>query len=815
VSLEEYRRRRDFSRTREPAARAARRGEGAAQFVIQLHHARARHFDFRLELDGVLKSWAVPKGPSLRAGERRLAVQVEDHPLDYGDFEGEIPKGEYGGGHVRIVERGQWQPAGDAEQGLAAGKLDFELQGTHLHGAWTLVRTGPERAKANWLLIKRSDAHARDTDLDALVTDGSEASTDPASGMLRARALALPGARLGPVPPEPQLATARDAAPSGDGWLHEIKWDGYRLIALREAAAVRLQSRNGVDWSGRFPQIEAALRALPLASILLDSELVALQANGHSDFSLLQRALEGRVAHPVSCVAFDLLELDGVDLRGVALLSRKTLLEAVLAAAPSPWIAYGRHLVGHGARVFAKALAAGHEGIVSKRIDAPYRAGRSQDWIKLKRRDGVDAVVVGYTAPKGARQGLGALLLAVEDGDGYRYVGRVGSGIDDAMLKRLAAALAPLATSQAAVEIPAHVPLSPRQVHWVEPRLIVEVDHRGWGKEGLLRHASFRRLREDRRAEPAAPAASRAPRLTHPERVVYPDAGLTKRDVARYYAAVAPWLLQELARRPLSLLRAPDGIDGERFFQKHASAGMGQHRKSIAVREASGRRRAYLVVEDAQDLLALVQMNALEFHPWGARPHSPERPDRITFDLDPGDGVAWRDVVGAAIGIREHLAAVGLRSYPLLSGGKGAHVFVPLGGEDGWPAVKQFARALAQVRAQDDPGHLVAVARKAERRGRIFIDWLRNSRGATSIAPWSLRARPGAPVAMPVSWRDFEIARSADAFRLPAVLDEAPGWKRHPWGDYRAKPQALPRGSVSKSPLRRRGADDRASASRA
>jgi bifunctional non-homologous end joining protein LigD len=785
VTLREYQRKRNFARTPEPAAAAVRSARaGDPRFVIQLHHARARHFDFRLEVDGALKSWAVPKGPSLRVGEKRLAVEVEDHPIEYGNFEGDIPPGQYGAGHVRIVEQGRWHPLGNPLDALAAGKLEFELEGRWLRGRWKLIRTGAAAPKAKWLLLKRDDAFARDTDLDALVAN-------PASEW-RDRALALRHARNGAAPLSLQLATSRDAAPSGETWLHEIKWDGYRLLASRDGDTVRLQSRNGIDWGGRHPEIEHALRALPVESVVIDAELVALDARGHADFARLQRALDGTAPHPVSCVAFDLLALDGVDVTRATQIERKALLKEVLASQPSPWIAYGEHIVGHGPRVFAKALAAGHEGIVSKRVDAPYAAGRSQHWIKLKRRDGFDAVVVGYTAPKGARRGIGALLLAVRETTGYRYVGRVGSGIDDATLVRLARELGRDHTEAAPVTLPAHVVLPRKQIHWVTPRLVAEVEHRGWGKEGLLRQASFLRLREDKEEKPA-PASTRA-RLTSPDRVVYPADGIAKRDVARYYEAVAPWLLPEIAGRPLSLLRAPDGIDGAMFFQKHAGPGFGDAVRSIDVREKSGARRPYLMIDDVAGLLGLVQMNAIELHPWGVVPGAPDRPDRITFDLDPGERVGWAAVLDTARGIRDHLAAVGLTSYPLLSGGKGVHVIVPLSGEDTWAAVKQFARALAQVRAADDPRHLVAVARKADRAGRIFIDWLRNGRGATSVAPWSLRARRGAPVAMPVSWRELDAARAADDFRLAAVTEAAASWKKHPWGEYRARPQRLPRG---------------------
>ncbi len=812
MSLAEYRRKRDFARTPEPAPeRRKPRAAPDRRFVIQLHHARARHFDFRLELDGVLRSWAVPKGPSLRPADKRLAVEVEDHPLDYGDFEGEIPAGAYGAGHVRIVERGHWHPQGDPKRALAAGKLDFRLEGGHLHGGWSLVRTGPAGPKAKWLLVKHDDPFAADTDLDQLVAAGAPAPKPRArrSGRRKSgseesleggtdwaeRALALPGAALGRPAASPQLATLASEAPDGEGWLHEIKWDGYRLLAWRNGDGLRLQSRNAVDWTGRFPGIEAALRALPLRSVLIDAELVALDETGYSDFARLQFALEGAQAHPVSAVAFDLLALDGVDVTGCTQLARKTLLEQVLAARPSRWLAYGKHIVGNGPKVFARALAEGYEGIVSKRVDAAYAAGRSRDWLKVKRRDAFEAIVVGYTRPKGSRKGIGALLLAVKTADGYRYVGRVGTGMGERLLAQLREKLDALAVDRASVDLPAHTPLSASAVRWVRPRLVVEVEHRGWGKEGLLRQASFLRLRPDKSVSAMEPAAEAAEfPLSSPDRVVYPKPRISKRDVADYYRAVAPWLLREIEGRPLSLLRAPDGLDGERFFQKHHGDSLGRGVQSLPVREKSGRSRPYLMVRDLEGLMSLVQMNTVEFHPWGVAPGQPDRPDRITFDLDPGEGVRWRAIVQAAVDIRDHLAAAGLQGHALLSGGKGVHVVVPLGGDDGWPAVKRFAHSLARVLAEHEPRRFVAVAKKSQRPGRIFIDWLRNGRGATSIAPWSLRLRPGAPVAMPVSWPRLEASRGADEFHLAEAITHTQALDRHPWGDYRARPQRLPDG---------------------
>ena len=870
--LRDYARKRDFAATPEPAGDAKKKARrGQPRFVIQLHHARARHFDFRLQVGDTLRSWAVPKGPSLRVEDKRLAVEVEDHPLSYATFEGHIPAGQYGGGHVRIADEGTWDADGDPEAALAAGKLVFRLHGDRLEGEWTLVRTARQQGnKPQWLLIKHRDAFVADTDLDEMLGSPGPEVAPPAvrraakgtAGRARGTsldwrelALALPGARRGEPDDAPMLAKSVPQAPDGDGWLHEIKWDGWRVLARRDGDTLRLKSRNGNDWSGRFPRLEAAFAALPGGDFIADGELVVLGDDGYSDFTGLQRALEAGDDRGLQVIVFDLLRLDGVDVTRAPLVGRKALLEAWLGTRPPRPLWYGAHLAGNGPRVAAKTFKRGFEGIVSKRADAPYRAGRGDDWRKVKREDGTDATIVGYTLPKGARSGIGALLLAMRDGKAWRYVGRVGSGLDTAMLADLRRTLDTLRRDEPVLALPDHVPLPRKAITWVEPQLVVEVAHRGWGKEGLLRQASFRRLRLDKspveeavakrgataprgntrdrsapqdRAATSTKTAARGPRratpaqqpsrdatlsparkktsskratapttsvtLSSPDRIVDPSSGLTKQDVFDYYTAIAPWLLPGLAGRPLSVVRAPDGIDGELFFQKHAGAGMGDAIQPLPVRGKAGGRQDYLAIENTRGLLQLVQMNALEFHPWGATPGDPEHPDRIVFDLDPGDGVTWKAVLAAARAIRDRLADVGLPSFPLLSGGKGVHVVVPLAGRDGWDDTKAFARAVAQVFAAQEPRRYVATATKAKRDGRIFIDWLRNGRGATSVAPWSLRARPGLPVAVPVSWKELDTLRSPKAFDLHDALARAKSLRKHPWGDPKARRPSLPKG---------------------
>ena len=808
MSLAEYDRKRDFARTSEPRGKAVKNA-GAPIFVIQLHHARARHFDFRLQVGKALASWAVPKGPSLRAGEKRLAVQVEDHPLDYAGFEGVIPEGNYGSGDVRVVEQGTWECEGDAAKAIASGKLDFTLHGRHLKGQWKLIRTGRSGEGKQWLLMKRTDAHARDTDLDALtqIPGGRDFSPDapaPRGKGFRAHASSRRASGLKSLPHggvhRVQLATLADKAPAGDDWLHEVKWDGYRLLARREGRTLQLASRNGTDWTGRFPDVERALLALPVASLVLDGELVVLDAQGRSDFAALQRRLQDGEGPPVSCIAFDLLEAGGEDLTGLPQIQRKRLLEALLAKKPSPYLAYSQHIVGHGPLVFAASARQGLEGIISKRVDAPYADGRSRHWLKVKHSDGTEAVVVGYTAPQKSRTGLGALMLALPEGDGWRYIGRVGTGMDDATLTALRRKLQAMQQTSPVLELPAHVTLPARSITWVRPGVVVEVAHRGWGKEGLLRHASFLRERLDKsmkaapsptRGKPTAPPRDGV-RLTSPEREVFHSPAITKRQVADYYRAVAPHLLPGLVDRPLSVLRAPDGVPGETFFQKHGGPGMGDAVGSIDVREKSGKKQPYLAIRDEEGLLQLVQMNALEFHPWGAHPGSIEEPDRIVFDLDPGPGVDWKAMVAAARTVRAQLDALGLESFPMLSGGKGVHVLVPIASGHDWDHAKSFAQAIAQLLSLREPDKYVATASKDQRDGRIFIDWLRNGRGATSIAAWSLRARPGAPVAMPVAWSELARTKAANQFTLAAALTRAKRQKKHPWGDFASLAQQLP-----------------------
>jgi len=835
MSLRDYTRKRRFDHTPEPAADAGRTPGHRPVFVVQLHHASSRHYDFRLEADGALKSWAVPKGPSLRAGEKRLAVEVEDHPLDYATFEGDIPEGSYGAGHVDVFDHGHWACEGDPLEAIAAGKLDFTLSGDKLQGGWKLVRTRMRGRQKQWLLIKRNDAHAADLEADDLVdaqhpsadVGAAEAATSSRRGrtkkaveasaaptgkksasraaVWRKRALALAGARDGDMPSgfSPELAALRAAPPAGDSWLHEIKWDGYRLMVDLVDGVAKLRSRGGLDWDATFPEVAKAIAALPVADACLDGELVVLGKDGRSDFSELQRVIEGTSKAQLRYLVFDLPGLAGVDLRKAPLRARKALLKRLLGRKVGV-LAFSDHVVGHGAEVFAQTGEQGIEGVVSKRIDSGYRSGRSGDWIKAKHEQGDEFIIVGYTEPKGARSGFGSLLMATRDGDGLRYVGRVGTGFDADALQTIHKRLQGIERKAAIVTLPDHVPFSPRSVHWVAPKLVAEVAFRGWGKEGLLRQASFRRLRADKRARDVGPPESapeeqpmkRKPaagnaRITHPERIVFDGADYTKGDVADYYRSVAKWLLPELIDRPLSLLRCPDGSQGECFFQKHHAGSLGDHVHAIALKQKSGREQ-YLYVDDIEGVIDLVQMNTLEFHPWGARIDDPGQPDRLVFDLDPGEGVGWKDVIAAARDVRDKLGQAGLQSFVRLSGGKGLHVVVPIARGPAWDEVRGFCEAFSVAMAEHAPERYVATMSKAKRPGKIFIDWLRNTRGATSVASWSLRARKGAPVAVPLRWEELGRIRQPDAFDLAKAKQRAARLRKAPWEGFAGLRQVLP-----------------------
>ncbi|GAB3310830.1 DNA ligase D [Luteimonas notoginsengisoli] len=847
MSLTEYRRKRQFSKTREPEPGKNLPKGKRALFVVQLHHASRRHYDFRLQVGDALKSWAVPKGPSYDPEVKRMAVEVEDHPVDYAGFEGEIPKGQYGGGHVAQFDNGVWATDGDAEAQLAKGHLRFELFGRKLKGGWHLVRTAKPAKQPQWLLFKDKDEYAGTIEADDLLGD---VAAPPAEDARRAgkgkaakkglAAVALPSRRrkswaaaatkltgakkekLKQDPFEPQLAKLGEAPPEGEQWLHEIKWDGYRIVATVVDGQVRLWSRNALEWTDKVPEITAAVAALGLGSAALDGELIAGRGVTQ-DFNLLQATLSGERQGSLAYVLFDLLHVDGVDITRAPLVERKGLLGRILESAP-PHLSFSSHIAGDGMEAYRLASDQQFEGIISKRGDRPHHPGRSDEWRKTKRLASDEFAVVGFTAPKGSRTGFGSLLLARPDPKhGWSYAGRVGSGFSDELIREIDKKLdRKNAATKPTVHVPPH-DTDLRSAQWFDPAAVVEVFYRGIGGSGLLRQPSLKGLRPDKspgdladsdraaaagktKASKAAKAAKAAKksstkkaahrstaadppdedpgraefRLTSPTRIVYPDQGITKRQVADYYSSVMEWFLPEIAGRPVSLLRCTQGVGRPCFFQKHHTAGL-ENVDAVKLKEEAGNQADYLVVRDAAAVMELVQFNALEFHPWGAHADAPDRADRIVFDLDPGPNVAWADVVDAARKIRGLLEQLGLASFVRTSGGKGLHVVLPLNPGCDWDVVKPFAHGFADAMAQTEPLKFVATATKKFRTGKIFIDYLRNGRGATSVASFSLRARDGAPVAMPLRWDELGRVKSGAAFDIDSAPRRMKRWKAHPW----------------------------------
>lgn len=835
ATLDVYRKKRDFAATSEPKGRKGRGGGNS--FVVQKHDATRLHYDFRLEMDGVLKSWAVTRGPSLAPSEKRLAVHVEDHPLAYGDFEGTIPKGEYGGGTVIVWDRGTWTPLGDAAKAYAKGHLEFELDGEKLHGRWHLVRMHgkPGEKRENWLLIKGDDDFAEPEDGDRLLRDrpesvktgrgiedveGEAPGWSSKTGRIRkapARAAQTAGENVSAPDPSglkgarkakladfvpPALATLAAAPPAGERWLHEIKFDGYRLQARIEAGRVKLVTRSGLDWTKKFGKaVLAALGGLPVGTALIDGELVVETGAGASDFSALQADLaEGRDDRFVF-YAFDLLHLDGYDLTRLPLEERKALLEKLLPGTDGI-LRYSDHFDEKGALVLRHACRLSLEGVVSKLRDAPYRSGRSKDWIKSKCSARQEFVISGYVPSSVSRRAIGSLVLGVYRNGKLDPVGRVGTGFSAPVaaalfkrLERMRADESPFGRRLTADEA--------RQVRYVRPELVAEVEFRAWTADGNLRHASFRGLREDKPAaeivaettRPKAVAkAEKPPRrtvhLTHPDRIYWPDEGVTKEGLADYYTEVWRHIAPHIVGRPLALLRAPGGINGQTFFQKHVWKGINAH---IALVEdpADKEGEPFVAIDDFDGLMGLVQSATLEIHPWGSTLADWERPDRIVMDLDPGEGVAWPMVIEAAGETRRRLEAAGLAAFVKTSGGKGLHVVAPLKPAARWPAVKAFCKGIADAMAKDDPDRYVSTITKSKRRGRILIDYLRNQRGMTAVAPYSTRARPGAAVSMPLAWEELSPDIGPAYFTVENTPTRLQALDADPWADFNAAARPL------------------------
>lgn len=836
-SLNDYHRKRDFEATPEPSGKARRAPSSthALQFCIQKHDASHLHYDFRLELDGTLKSWAVPKGPSLDPKTKRLAVQVEDHPLDYASFEGHIPEGHYGAGDVIVWDRGVWEPEGDPQEGYAKGKLKFRLQGEKLSGLWNLVRTHMPGRQQQWFLIKHADEQARATaDYDVLVAAPDSVLSDrtltpkpPAKTQVaapakarRSRATQLHGATAAPQPAlfKPQLATLVDAAPSGE-WRYEIKFDGYRVLARIEGDSVQLFTRNGHDWTARMPHQAAALAALGLESAWLDGEVVVANEQGVPDFQSLQNAFESERSEQILYYVFDVPYLNGMDLGEVPVEQRRAALKALLAGQDSPALKFSDDFAQAPDALLESACQMQMEGLIGKRVGSPYRSRRSQDWIKLKCKRRQEFVVIGYTDPKGARSGLGALLLGLHDSDNgeLRYAGKVGTGFSALTLRTLAQRLEPLRVKTAAVVNPP-TGAEGRAAHWVKPQLLAEVAFAEMTREGFVRHAVFHGLRDDKPAqaiieETPAPVQTKAPaqaskpapkakkpgakakadtrlqvRITHPDRVIDASSGTTKQQLAEYYASVAGWLLPQLEDRPVALVRAPEGIGGELFFQKN----VGQlHIDDLLQYDKAEAGQACMVVNSPTALLGAVQMGTVELHTWNATSADFAHPDRFVLDLDPDPALPWKAMVEATQLTLTVLDELGLKSFLKTSGGKGIHIVVPLKPKADWDSVKDFSHAIVNHIANLLPDRFSAVAGPKNRVGKIFIDYLRNGLGATTACAYAVRAREGLPVSVPIEREEVAQISGGAHWTVRTVHERLEGLERDPWAPMNKTRQTL------------------------
>ena len=813
--LETYRAKRDFAKTREPAGTGAPPVAGRLRFVIQKHAATRLHYDLRLELDGVFKSWAVTRGPSLDPHDKRLAVETEDHPLDYGDFEGTIPKGEYGGGTVLLWDRGYWQPEGmTAESGLETGDLKFTLDGERLHGSWVLVRIKNDRwggKRTNWLLIKHKDDHAKPGEgeaaisletsvasgrtMDAIAAGEGKAPTPfMTKSAPKRRQPAASAAGLPDFLP-PQLATLVERPPAASGWVHEIKFDGYRMQLRVAAGRATLKTRTGLDWTPRFAALATAATSLP--DCIVDGEATVLDAAGNPDFAALQQALSEERSDAMVFFAFDVLHAEGRDLRPEPLSARKDVLAALLKGAP-PALRFVDHFDSGGDAVLKSACQMSLEGIVSKRSDAPYTAGRSDSWLKSKCRAGHEVVIGGW-ATTGAN--FRSLLVGAHRDGGFIYLGRVGTGFGAAKLKRLLPALK-AAERDANPFTGKTAPRQQAGVHWVNPVLVAEIEFAGWGAEGLVRQAAFKGLREDK---PPAAVEPEKPRptagntvmgvtISHPDKALWPEAGtdgkpVTKLDLARYFEAVAPWMMAHLRGRPCSLLRYPDGIGGaQKFFQRHAMPGQSNLLELVTIADD---RKPYLQIDRPEGLAAVAQAGTLELHPWNNFPGRTGVPGRLVFDLDPAPDVPFAAVIAAATDLRARLEALGLVPFCKTTGGKGLHLVTPLIEDDGvdWAAAKTFAHDVCALMAAEEPARYLVNMSKKLRAGRIYLDYLRNDRLATAVAPLSPRARPGAPVSMPLVWSAVKPDLDPADYTIrtvPALLGRSKAWR-----DYEASRRPL------------------------
>jgi bifunctional non-homologous end joining protein LigD len=790
--LKSYRAKRRFSQTPEPQGGAL--AEADPIFVIQKHHARHMHYDLRLQIRDTLKSWAVPEGPCLDPKVRRFAKLVEDHPLDYASFEGRIPGGNYGAGTVIVWDRGTWVTLADAAQAFAAGEIKFRLAGEKLSGGWMLKRLPDD--PTNWLLIKERDPAARPlADYDVLVEEPNSVITgrpvdEPPVERKRPparKAAKIAGAVAAPLPArwKPQLADTADAPPKGDGWLHEIKYDGYRTLVFFDHGQVRLITRNGHDWTQRYSALAKAFARLPCKTALIDGEVVVQDPRGITSINLLEEALSAGDSHSMIYFAFDLCHLDGFDLSAAKLIDRRAALEGLIAPLiddRSP-IQFSDHVSGDGAALFAEASRMGLEGIVSKKADARYVQARSSTWVKVKRVEIGSFVVIGFLSnmPKSAS----SLILAEERDGELVYASRVGSGIGEAKARELYDAMAP---SERATPVVA-APRTPG-AHWIEPVWSAEVGYRTRSTQNAPRAPVLlgytpRKIASAVRAIKPRLVSDRelaAITLTNPEREIFAGSGVTKLDLALYYARVGDWLLPELLRRPVTVFRCPTGELKDCFYQRHAFAGLPAGIETVELADEK-ERAAFIAVTEPKGYLALPQFGAIEFHLWGCHIDDPEHPDRLIIDLDPDESLPWARVCDGAEILRERLQAMGFRPFLRTTGGKGLHLVMALAGGHDWPLMKGFAEALSKAMAADAPNLFTAISSKERRKGRIYLDYLRNARGASAVASYSLRARPGFPAATPIAWDELRQLSGGNSFNRLSVVRRLESLVADPWDE--------------------------------
>lgn len=833
MGLEKYYQKRDFSKTKEPKGKV--HSQNNHLFIIQKHAASHLHYDFRIELDGVLKSWAVPKGPCLDPSVKRLAMHVEDHPIEYGTFEGIIPKGEYGGGTVLLWDKGTWKPLDENPMhAYYKGHLRLELDAEKLKGRWDLIRyKGKDERDNSWFLVKYKDEYAKPLDKYDITTNEpnsvlSDMSLDEITEQYDAVWTRKEGLKKVTAKPEkksatfekvnlkrptvkfpgflqPQLATLVNEPPKGDEWAHEIKFDGYRMLAYKSKTKVKFLSRNNKDWTKEFTKLVNEVRKIPLENAILDGEMVFLDKDSRSSFQLLQNSItEQSEVGSLIYYVFDILYYDKWDVRELTLLERKTLLEPLLLSV-SPAIRYSDHIIGQGKEMFKNACQFGLEGIISKRIDSPYITKRSKAWLKIKCVQRQEFLIGGFTPPQGARSHFGSLFLGLLNKDGeLEFCGNVGTGFTEKSLEHLSEKFHKLVTPKNPFNIN---PPGVKTATWVKPQLIAEIEFSEWTSEGRLRHPSFKGLREDKKPEavmreqetrvekvekdlPAPTRSQNKISISNPHKILYPEDKITKGDICEYYDEICPYILPFIKKRPLTLVRCPSTYK-ECFFQKHFNKSSSKSLNPLPIKSSSNELEDYMYLTDKEGLLGLVQMGVLEIHPWGSTVDHLENPDILIFDLDPAPELKWADVVAGARQIRDYLEELNLKSFVKTTGGKGLHVVVPIQPENDWDIIKNFSELFAEFVQNQHPEKYVTNMSKAKRKGKIFLDYLRNQRNATAVAAYSTRARPHAPISTPLAWDELSKNYDHTAYTIKTLPKRLRALKTDPWKEFFSIKQSL------------------------